>query len=78
MPFVNVRTAKGLLSAEDKRELHKRITEVLVEIEGRGNPDFRSYVSVLIEECDASAWSVHGEVLTAEAIAGLANNTREG
>lgn len=71
MPFVNVRTAKGLLDEEEKRELHRRITDVMVEIEGRGNPDFVAFVSVLIEECDASAWSVHGEPLTADAIARL-------
>jgi len=76
MPFVNIRTAKGLLSEEEKRELHKRITEVLVEVEGGGDPDFRSYVSVLIEECDPGAWSVHGEALTAEAVANLRKYTK--
>lgn len=77
MPFVNIRTAKGLLSEEEKRELHRRIAEVLVEVEGGGNPDFRSYVSVLIEEYDPGAWSVHGEVLTAEAVANLRKDTRD-
>lgn len=74
MPFVNIRTAKGLLSAEEKMELHKRITEVVVQIEGRGNPDFRSYVSVLIEECDPGDWSIQGRPLTREAIAELREN----
>lgn len=78
MPFVNIRTAKGLLSEVEKRELHRRITEVVVEVEGGGNPDFRSYVSVLIEECDPSAWSVHGETLTADTVAHLRNDTRGG
>lgn len=78
MPFVNVRTARGLLSGEEKRELHKRITDVMVEVEGRGNPDFRSYVSILIEECDPSDWSIHGDALTAEAISHLAENARDG
>lgn len=69
MPFVNVRTAKGLLTEAAKRELHRRITDVVVEVEGGGNPGFAAFVSVLIEECDASAWSVQGEPLTPEAVA---------
>jgi 4-oxalocrotonate tautomerase len=50
MPFINVRTAKGMLDASQKQELHQRLSEVLVEVEGRGNAAFRSLVIVLIEE----------------------------
>lgn len=68
MPFVNIRTVKGLLNEEQKRELHQRITELMVEIEGGGDPDFQKYVSILIEEHDAEDWSVSGGSLTAEAV----------
>ena len=68
MPFVNISTVKGLLNKEQKRELHQRITELIVEIEGGGDPDFQKYISILIEEHDAEDWSVSGVLLTAEAV----------
>ena len=68
MPFVNIRTVKGLLNKEQKRELHQRITELMVEIEGGGDPDFKQYISILIEEHDAENWSASGISLTAEAV----------
>ena len=34
MPFVNIKTLKGVLSEEQKAELHQRITDVMVELEG--------------------------------------------
>lgn len=60
MPFVNVRTARGLLNAEQKSRLHEELTEVLVRIEGGGDPDFRQFVMVLIEEHEQHSWSVAG------------------
>lgn len=72
MPFVNVRTARGLLDASRKRELQQRITDLMVEIEGRGNPEFARYVMVLVEEQPADAWCVQGTSLDEEAVAALA------
>lgn len=71
MPFVNVRTVKGLLTEAQRQEMQDRISQVMLEIEGRGNPDFRKYIMVLIEEHDAAAWSVHGNTLTPEIVDGL-------
>ncbi|MDJ0535206.1 MAG: 4-oxalocrotonate tautomerase family protein [Xenococcaceae cyanobacterium MO_207.B15] len=68
MPFVNIRTVKGLLNEEQKLELHQRITELMIEIEGGGDPDFKQYIMILIEEQDAEDWSVSGVSLTAEAV----------
>ncbi len=68
MPFVNIRTVKGLLSQEQKKELHQRLTELMVEIEGGNDPDFQKYISILIEEQDAEDWNVGGVLLTAEAV----------
>lgn len=42
MPFVNVQTIKGIMTAEQKSELLRRMTDLLVEIEGRA---IRSSVS---------------------------------
>lgn len=72
MPFVNVRTTRGLLSEQQKAELHTELTELLVRIEGQGDPDFRQYVLVLIEEHEAGSWSVAGQPLTEQAIQALA------
>jgi len=63
MPFVNIRTARGLLSPAAKSELCTRLTDLLVEIEGGGDPDFRRFVFVLVEEHDAEDWSVGGKQL---------------
>ena len=72
MPFVNVRTVKGLLTDRQRSELQERISEVMLEVEGKGNPDFKKYIMVLVEEHDAAAWSVHGDNLTPEIVQGLA------
>jgi 4-oxalocrotonate tautomerase len=71
MPFVNVRTVKGLLTEEQKREIQKRITDVMVDVEGRGVEAFRANVWVLVEEIDAENWCVGGRSLTQEMIAQL-------
>lgn len=72
MPFVNIRTAKGLLRPAQKRELQRRVTDLMVEIEGHGNPDFARFVMVLVEEHEADAWGIEGDSLTAEAVEALA------
>lgn len=74
MPFVNVRTAQGLLSPARKRELQERMTDLMVEIEGRGNPEFAGYVTVLVEELPADAWCVQGASLDEEAVTALATS----
>jgi len=72
MPFVNIRTAKGLLRPEQKKELQSRVTDLIVEIEGRGNPDFARFVMVLVEEHEADAWCIQGDSLSAAAVEALA------
>jgi 4-oxalocrotonate tautomerase len=66
MPFINVRTAKGLLDEQQKQELHQRLTDLMVEVEGRGSPAFRQLVFVLIEEEASTNWSVGGVQVTPE------------
>lgn len=50
MPYVNVTTIHGLLSPEQKQVLITRLSDVLVDIEGGGNPDFRKMVWVSVDE----------------------------
>jgi 4-oxalocrotonate tautomerase len=68
MPFVNVRTVKGILDETQKQELHRRLTDLMVEVEGRDDPAFRQLVFVLIEEEPATSWSVGGVQVTPEQV----------
>jgi 4-oxalocrotonate tautomerase len=63
MPFVNIRTVRGLLTPAQRNELATRVTELLVEVEGRGNPEFRNLVWVLVEEHEAASWCLGGRPL---------------
>lgn len=61
MPFVNIKTLKGALSASQKTELHKKIADVMVEVEGKGNEQFRSYIMVMIEELEPANAGIGGK-----------------
>lgn len=58
MPFVNIRTIAGLLDGPRKRLLADRIADLLVEVEGGGDPAFRDKVWVLVEEHPPEHWTV--------------------
>ena len=77
MPFVNVRTARGLLDDARKKELQERLTDLLVEIEGRGDPAFRPLVWVLVEELDPESWCIGGMPVTGATIAQLRGGSPE-
>ncbi len=68
MPFVTVRTLKGALDEAQKQTLQRRLTDLMVEVEGRGNERFRQFVWVLIEEEEASNWSIAGNQLSLDAL----------
>jgi 4-oxalocrotonate tautomerase len=77
MPFINVRTLKGALDADQKRLLQTRLTDLMVEIEGKGNPAFRQFVWVMIEEEEPSHWSMGGNQLSIEAFNAVARPRKE-
>ncbi len=64
MPIVSIKTVQGLLNQEKKVELHKRITDLMVEIEGGGDPKFAQFVVVNITEEPAENFSGGGMVLS--------------
>ncbi len=68
MPFVTVRTLKGAMDDAQKQTLQQRLTDLLVEIEGRGSERFRQFVWVLIEEEEPSNWSIGGNQLSLGAL----------
>ncbi|MBR0959635.1 tautomerase family protein [Bradyrhizobium japonicum] len=69
MPYVTISTVRGILDAAQKKTLLERVTDVLVEVEGQGNPDFRRNIWVRIEEQEPSHWSLGGMQPTSEIIA---------
>jgi 4-oxalocrotonate tautomerase len=69
VPFIQIQTVEGILDDAQRKELLTRITDLVVEIEGRGDPSFRSSVWVAIDERRPSQWSVGGIQPTAEMVA---------
>lgn len=50
MPFIHVQTIEGLLDKDSKAELFKRLTDLFVEIEGKGRAAFREHIWIRIDE----------------------------
>ena len=60
MPFVNIKITREGATAEQKAELIRRATAMLVEVLGK-NP---ATTVVVIEEVDTDNWGVGGESVT--------------
>ncbi|MES2040126.1 MAG: tautomerase family protein [Pseudomonadota bacterium] len=60
MPYVQINTIKGILNTDQKQRLMEKIADVLVEIEGGGNPEFKKSVWINIQESEAEGWSMSG------------------
>ena len=71
MPFVNMQSIKGIMNSEQKNELLRRMTDLIVEIEGKGDPDFRRSVWIRIDEHEPEQWSLGGIQPTTEMIAAI-------
>jgi 4-oxalocrotonate tautomerase len=69
MPFANFKVPAGTISAEDKKKLVERTTDLYAEVYGeRARPT----TVVLVEEVADGGWGVAGQVLTAEMLNGSA------
>lgn len=69
MPHVIVQTISGILDNEQKKRLVERVADVMVEVEGRGDPAFRKEVWVRIDEQPATHWFRGGATYTSDMIA---------
>jgi 4-oxalocrotonate tautomerase len=76
MPFINVQTIKGIMTEAEKTTLLDKITDLVVEIEGKGNPQFRSDVWVRIDEHEPESWSLGGRKPTRAYIESVFGNNR--
>lgn len=66
MAFVNVRVVGGVLDQSEKQRLIEGITDLVVEIEGKGNEDFKQYCWIILDEIESGMLGVAGQGLTTE------------
>jgi len=60
MPYVNIKVTKDGVTAEQKAELIKGVTDLLVNVLGK-NP---ATAVVVIDEVDTDNWGIGGESVT--------------
>ncbi|KPK29780.1 MAG: hypothetical protein AMK70_15235 [Nitrospira bacterium SG8_35_1] len=60
MPFVNIKVTQGGVTADQKQELIKGVTQLLVDVLGK---DPRT-TFVVIDEVDTDNWGIGGQSVT--------------
>jgi 4-oxalocrotonate tautomerase len=68
MPLVDIRVIEGVFSPEQKRELIRRVTDTMVEIEGES---LRPVTWVVVSEVRSGDWGIAGNGLTTEDVRAL-------
>ena len=67
MPFVTVKTVKGVLNEVQKQEILEGISELIVRVAGGGDEQgFKEAVWVVVEEEEPGNWYLGGKKPTAE------------
>ena len=61
MPVVNIKVIEGVFSQDQKQEMIRRMTDVLVDLEGEY---MRPFTVVVIEEVKSGDWGVGGKALS--------------
>ncbi|HWO02417.1 MAG TPA: 4-oxalocrotonate tautomerase family protein [Blastocatellia bacterium] len=69
MPLVNVKVIEGVFTDPQKRDMVKKLTEAMVEIEGE---NMRPVTWVVVEEVRSGDWGIGGTPLTTEDVKALA------
>jgi 4-oxalocrotonate tautomerase len=69
MPVVNIKVIEGVFSQDQKQEMIRRMTDVLVDLEGEY---MRPFSVVVIEEVKSGDWGVGGKALSAADVKALA------
>lgn len=65
MPLVTIKGIEGVFSSEEKAEIIKKITDVMVEVEGE---NMRPVTWVIFEEVKSGDWGIGGNAITAEKV----------
>lgn len=61
MPIATIKTYKGALTEDQKKQIHREFADMMVRIEGKGNEEFRKLVILSIEEEKAINMSLGGQ-----------------
>lgn len=69
MPLVNVKLIEGVFTSAQKQEMIRKLTDVMVSIEGE---NLRPVTWVVIEEVKSGDWGVGGNPLTTNDVQALA------
>ncbi|MFF9407999.1 4-oxalocrotonate tautomerase family protein [Streptomyces anandii] len=69
MPFANFKVPAGTVTAEDKKKIVERTTDLYAEIYGERA---RATTVVIVDEVADGGWGVAGHVLTAAMLGGEA------
>jgi len=69
MALIQVKLIEGVFTAPQKREIIRRLTDAMVEIEGE---NMRRTIWCVIEEVASGEWGIGGEALTADDVNALA------
>jgi len=69
MPLVNIKLIEGVYSQDQKREMIRRVTDVMVDLEGE---HMRPVTVVVIEEVKDGDWGVGGKAFSCADVKALA------
>jgi len=69
MPLVSIEVIEGVFSPEQKKDMIKRVTDTMVEIEGE---NLRAVTWVKVSEVKQGDWGIGGNTLTAADVRALA------
>jgi 4-oxalocrotonate tautomerase len=71
MPIVNIKLIEGVYSREQKQEMIRRMTDIMVDLEGE---HMRPVTMVVIEEVKGGDWGVGGQALSSADVKALAKS----
>lgn len=69
LPLAELKGLSGFLTAEQKGELIRKVTDAIVSVEGEG---LRSMTWVIIEEVPSGIWGVGGTPVTTDTLKKMA------
>jgi 4-oxalocrotonate tautomerase len=72
MPLVNVKLIEGVFTPDQKQEMIRRMTDIMVDLEGE---HMRPVTVVIIEEAKSGDWGVGGKAFSCADVKALAENS---
>lgn len=73
MPLVTIKLIEGVYSQEQKREMIRRMTDTMVDLEGE---HMRPVTWVVIEEVKSGDWGVGGKPFSCADVKALAKGSK--